>query len=78
MKKEIRQESISPDKDLKDYHQKIIGYIEKNGYISDRDYAKLTDRAKPTRNLDFRKLIDLGIIEKLGKGKATYYKIKNG
>ena len=25
-----------------------------------------------------KKLIKLGIIEKLGKGKATYYKLKNG
>jgi len=36
----------------------------------------LTARAKPTRNLDFRKLIDLGIIIKIGKGKATYYKLQ--
>ena len=72
--KELNQESISPEKELKNYHQKIISYLKKYGYISDRDYAKLTSRAKPTRNLDFRKLIELGIIEKLGKGKATYYK----
>jgi len=72
--KELGQESVSPEKELKDYHRKIVSYIEKHGYISDRDYAKLTSRAKPTRNLDFRKLIELGIIEKLGKSKATYYK----
>lgn len=77
VKKEIQQNIVSPEKILKNYHQKIIGYIEKNGFISDRDYAKLTTRAKPTRNLDFRKLIALGIIEKLGKGKATYYKFRN-
>ncbi|GBE17273.1 adenosine monophosphate-protein transferase SoFic [bacterium BMS3Abin15] len=75
--KELEHENISPEKELKDYHKKIIDYIEKHGYISDRDYAKLTKRAKPTRNLDFRKLIELDIIEKLGKGKATYYKLKN-
>lgn len=76
--KGLKNENISPEKELKDYHQKIIGYIEKHGYISDRDYAKLTKRAKPTRNLDFRKLIELDIIEKMGKGKATYYKLKMG
>jgi len=74
--KELNQENVIPDEKLKDYHQKIVSYIEENGYISDRDYAKLTTRAKPTRNLDFRKLIKLDIIEKLGKGKATYYKLK--
>jgi Fic family protein len=76
VKKELDKETASPEKELKDYHQKIIWYIEKRGYISNRDYAKLTERAKPTRNLDFRKLIDLGIIEKFGKGRATYYKLK--
>jgi len=75
--KELIRENGSPEKELKGHHRKIISYIEKHGYISDRDYAKLTSRAKPTRNLDFRKLIGIGIIEKLGKGKATYYKIKN-
>ena len=76
VEKELGQSDASPEKELKEYHKKIISYIEKNGYISDRDYAKITPRAKPTRNLDFRKLINLRIIEKLGKGKATYYKLK--
>lgn len=74
--KELEKEKISPERELKDYHLKIISYIKKKGYITDRDYAMLTKRAKPTRNLDFRKLIASGIIEKVGKGKATYYKFK--
>lgn len=76
VEKELGLESVSPEKELKEYHKKIINYIEEHGYISDRDYARLTMRAKPTRSLDFRKLIELGFIEKLGKGKATYYKFK--
>lgn len=76
VKKELEKEAISPDTELKDYHQKIINFIKEKGFITDKDYAELTDRAKPTRNLDFRKLIDLGIIVKEGKGKATYYKLK--
>ncbi len=76
VKKEMIKESLSPEKELKNYHQEMINYIKKHGYIRDRDYAKLTTRAKPTRNLDFRKLIELGVIEKFGKGKATYYKLK--
>ena len=74
--KELEKEKISPDSELKEQHLKIIAYIKKKGYITDRDYAVLTKRAKPTRNLDFRKLITNGIIEKIGKGKATYYKLK--
>jgi Fic family protein len=74
--KELEKENNSPEKELKEYHQKIIAYIKKRGYITDRDYSALTDRAKPTRNLDFRKLIADGIIKKAGKGKATYYKFK--
>jgi predicted HTH transcriptional regulator len=74
--KELEKEYNSPKQELKEYHKKIISYIKKKGYITDRDYSALTDRAKPTRNLDFRKLIADGIVEKVGKGKATYYKLK--
>lgn len=74
--KELDRESSSPKDELKEYHQKIINYTKKKGFITDREYSKLTDRAKPTRHLDFRKLIALGIIKKMGKGKATYYQLK--
>ena len=76
VEKELEKEAISPGTALKDYHKKIINFIKDKGFITDKDYSKLTDRAKPTRNLDFRKLIGLGIIVKIGKGKATYYKLK--
>ncbi len=76
VKKELEKEAITPDTSLREHHQKIIDFIREKGYIMDKDYSKLTNRAKPTRNLDFNKLIDLGIIEKIGKGKATYYKLK--
>ncbi|MCX6810410.1 MAG: Fic family protein [Candidatus Berkelbacteria bacterium] len=73
----LSTETISPETALKPYHQKILDYIKKNNFIADRDYAKLTNRAKPTRNKDFNKLIELGLIQRHGKGKATYYKLKN-
>lgn len=76
VEKELEKETFSPDTTLKDYHQKIINFIKEKGFITDKDYSSLTDRAKPTRNLDFRKLIELGLIIKEGKGKATYYKMK--
>jgi Fic family protein len=74
--KELVEENSSPAKELKEHHLKIINHIKKRGYIADRDYALLTKRAKPTRNLDFRKLIADGIIEKVGKSKATYYRLR--
>jgi len=74
--KELEKENASPETTLKDYHQKIISFIKQHGFITDKDYSKLTKRAKPTRNLDFRKLIELGLIEMIGKGKATHYKLK--
>ena len=39
------------------YHIKALDLIEKKGFITDKDYAKLTERAKATRSLDFKKLI---------------------
>jgi len=76
VEKELEKEAVNPDTALKEYHQKMINFIKEKGFITDKDYSKLTARAKPTRNLDFRKLIDLGIIIKIGKGKATYYKLQ--
>jgi Fic family protein len=61
---------------LLSYHLKILKFIQDKGIISDSDYSKLTNRAKATRRLDFNKLIDLKLIERKGKGKLTYYKLK--
>lgn len=68
--------STNPASELQPYHLKILETIRTKGFVADRDYANLTDRARATRNLDFRKLIKLGIIERNGKGKATYYTLK--
>ena len=76
VKKEMERKTVTPDTVLKEHHQKIIDHIKEKGFITDREYSQLTKRAKPTRNLDFRKLIGLGLIIKVGKGKATYYKFK--
>jgi len=74
--KELDKNSVSPNTELKDYHKSILDYIQAKGYVTDKDYAQLTSRAKPTRNLDFKKLIAMGKIIKQDKGKATYYKFK--
>ena len=66
-----------PQSELLDYHLKILAVIKEKGFITDRDYAKLVDRARPTRHLDFQKLIYLGIIEKKGRSRASYYVLKS-
>lgn len=76
VKKELEKETISPSTTLTDYQRKIIDFIKEHGFITDKDYAKLTERSKPSRNLDFRKLIKLKLIVKVGKARATYYKLK--
>ena len=67
---------VPPQVRLQPYHQQILEFIQQRGYITDREYAALVDRAKPTRRLDFNKLIELGLIVREGKGKNTYYVMK--
>jgi len=71
--KELEQESSFTENELAPHLRKLLAAIGRRGSIRDSEYAKLTDRARPTRNLDFRKLIELGLIERTGKGRATRY-----
>lgn len=61
---------------VKPHYQTILDHIRKTGFITNRDYAKLTRRAKPTRNVDFNNLINLGLIERKRKGRSAYYQLK--
>ena len=76
VRKLMQGAAMGPESELKPFHRKMIGYMEQNGYINDSQYSKIVKRAKATRNIDFNKLIGLGIIQRLGKGKNTYYKLK--
>ena len=73
---ELKNSAILPGNILKPHHQIILNYIKKNGHITDMIYSGLTSRSKPSRINDLNKLIKLGLIERVGKGKATIYKIK--
>ena len=72
--KELDKEIITPQNILTVDENKMLVYIDANGFITDKIYSTLTKRAKATRNLDFQKLISMKIIRTEGKGKATYYK----
>ncbi len=77
VQKFLPEVALSPQNELKPFHLKLLQYIRKKGFITDRDYAKITDRAKATRTLDFQKLLNLKLIERKDKGKATYYVLKD-
>lgn len=68
----LLKSSIVPNR-LTDYEKVIVEYIKKNGSISKREYEKITDRARSTQILDFKRLVDKNLITKQGNGKATYY-----
>ncbi len=61
---------------LEPHHKQILEYIKEHGSITMREYAAITNRARPTRIQDFKRLVDMGLIKPMGIGKATYYKLK--
>lgn len=73
VRKILENKEMTPEYTILKDHDRMLEYIKMNGYITDRKYAQLTDRAKATRVIDFNKLIDLGLIERKGKGRSTYY-----
>ena len=62
VKKELLAGSLTPETELKFYHKQVLNFIKEKGYITDRQYAQLTRRAKATRTLDFAKLIKMDLI----------------
>jgi Fic family protein len=74
---ELLPRATSLEDRLEDHHYKIIDLIKDKGVIKDSDYAKVTDRSRSSRILDYRKLVDLDLIERKGKGRGTYYTIKD-
>lgn len=76
VQKLLPEATVSPETGLQSFHLKILDFIKEKGFITTRDYAKLADRAKATRAIDFQKLIELGLIERKRKGRATYYILK--
>ena len=76
VQKHLKVVPTNPADKPKPYHKKLISYIKKNGHITDKEYSLLVDRAKATRALDFNKLIQMGLLIRKGKGRATYYVLR--
>ncbi|MFA5433892.1 MAG: Fic family protein [Candidatus Paceibacterota bacterium] len=73
---ELNKVKVNVDEQLQSHHKLILDHIKKSGFIKDSDYALITKRARPTRYIDFQKLIALELIERQGKGKNSYYILK--
>lgn len=58
---------------LNEQEMKIIEYLKTNERISSGDVQKLFKVTRMTANRYFRRLADLSIIERRGKGKNIYY-----
>lgn len=56
-----------------DHEKVILDYIKKRGSISKGEYDKITDRARSTQILDFKRMVEKGLINREKQGKATFY-----
>lgn len=77
VQKQLDHVQLTPERRLHAHHRQILDYIDQHGFITDKDYAGLTDRAKATRTLDFNKMIALGLVERQGRGRSTHYRRRN-
>jgi Fic family protein len=73
VKKELERAIASDVSGLKAHHRVLLKYLQEHDTITDAVYAGLVKRARPTRALDLRFLLDQGLIERHGQGRATYY-----
>ncbi len=58
---------------LEEHHRKILDYLDTHGRVTQLAYGEISNRSLASRKKDFQKLIDLGLIEKRGGGRSTYY-----
>jgi Fic family protein len=63
----------SPRQRFQPHHLVIRDRVLEYGYITDREYGELSERARAPRALDLKTMVEWGVLERHGKGKATYY-----
>ncbi len=51
----------------------ILDFIDLHGSINQQQYGRITERSLAARKKDFKKLIDAGLLARIGKGKNTKY-----
>jgi len=58
---------------LKPRQLEILNLIWERGRVTSEEISKKFDITRETVNQDFRKLLDLGLVERKGIGRSTYY-----
>jgi Fic family protein len=74
--KVLEKNNVSPQTILQDHHKQILRYLKKHDFITDKIYSKQTGRSKASRNNDFNRLIEMNLLERVGRGKATIYRAR--
>jgi len=62
--------------ELNERQKRALSYLEKNPSVSSKTYSKLASVSHPVAVSDLNKLVELGLIKKIGKTRGSYY-IKN-
>lgn len=72
----FKQKEVDKTSNVSKNHQRVIDYILKNGEITSKDYATLFGVTDRTALRHLEELIQLEIIEKIGKSRSTRYILK--
>lgn len=59
--------------DLNERQKNAIEYVAKNESISNKEYRDLNEVTRETAKRDLADLVDKGVLEQKGKGRATHY-----
>lgn len=54
----------------------LIAYVREHGRITNRAYRELTGLSDEAARKEIAGLLDLGILEQVGKGRSTAYVLK--
>lgn len=63
-------------RELNDRQIVFLEYLREKGSATRKDYERLTGVKERTARLDIEELLELGFIERGGKGRNIYYKLK--
>lgn len=74
-KKPLAREKLL-ESSLNERQIKAVGYVERNKKIDRRTYCSFYDVKKTFAHKELNGLVEKGIFEKVGKGRATYYILK--
>jgi Fic family protein len=58
---------------IEGHHRRLLAYMDEHDSINQREYGQISNRSLAARKQDFQKLLKLGLIERRGGGRSTYY-----